>query len=325
MFSKLDPRHRKTLKQVLIGFACLFVLMNVMAFFHAWNFSHFNPKLTKRVNGYKMTFGQKIGSLFLGVDMPRPTNDTLPKLPYETFKLQSNRQIECWYIKADSAIGTVALFHGYGGAKSSMLQRGYYLHSLGYNILLADFMGSGGSEGNSTTIGILEGVQVKTCVDYLIKRGDKNICLFGTSMGAASILKAMDTEALPVQSLILECPFGSMGQAVDNRFKLMGVPTFPMASMLMFWGSVQTGHSLFSHNPATYAKAVKIPTLLLWGEKDDKVNREEIDAIYTNLQGPKQLKTYPTAKHESYLNNYRQQWSEDIKGFLSTYKLKTLP
>lgn len=266
-----------------------------------------------------MPLGQKISTLFLGVDMPRPVNDSLPKLPYETITLQSNKKLECWYIKADSAIGTVALFHGYGGAKASMLQRGYYLHSLGYNLLLADFMGSGGSEGNATTIGVLEGQQVKTCVDYLIRRGDKNIYLFGTSMGAASILKAINTQALPVKALLLECPFGSMAQAVDNRFKLMGVPAFPMARMLMFWGWVQTGCNLFTHKPYEYAKAVKVPTLLLWGEKDDKVNRAEIDAIYANLNGPKHLVTYPNAKHESYLNDYSTKWKGDIAAFLATY------
>ncbi|UPT66853.1 MAG: lysophospholipase [Sphingobacteriales bacterium JAD_PAG50586_3] len=318
--AELKPNQKKTLKYLLIGFACFFVFINAIAFFHAWNFSHFNPNATKRVNGNKMSVGQKISAMFFGVDMPRPVNDSLPTLPYETITLQSNRQIECWYIKADSAIGTVALFHGYGGAKSSMLQRGYYLHSLGYNLLLADFMGSGGSEGNATTIGLLEGAQVKTCVDYLVKRGDNNICLFGTSMGAASILKAIDTEQLPVQSLILECPFGTMTQAVDNRFKLMGVPAFPMAKLLMFWGCVQTGCNLFTHSPANYAKKVKVPTLLLWGEQDDKVNREEIDAIYNNLAGPKRLITYPNARHESYLNKYSSEWQSDVAGFLATTK-----
>ncbi len=314
----LKPNQKKIIKYLLVGFACLFVFMNAIAFFHAWNFSHFNPNATKRVNGYEKSAGQKLSSLFLGVDMPRPVNDSLPILPYETITLQSNKTLECWYIKADSAIGTVALFHGYGGSKSSMLQRGYYLHSLGYNLLLADFMGSGGSEGNTTTIGLLEGAQVKTCVDYLVKRGDKNICLFGTSMGAASILKAMDTEPLPVQSLILECPFGSMTQAVNNRFKLMGVPSFPMAKLLMFWGCVQTGGNLFTHSPANYAQKVKLPTLVLWGEKDDKVNREEIDAVYTNLAGPKQLATYPNSKHESYLNHDSDKWKNDIRIFFSS-------
>ena len=57
-------------------------------------------------------------------------------------------------------------------------------------------MGSGGSEGNETTIGYKEAEEVKSCYDYVAGQGEKRIFLFGTSMGAAAILK--DNERLPI-------------------------------------------------------------------------------------------------------------------------------
>lgn len=310
------PARKKILKWLFISFAVVFTVVNVVAFFHAWKFSHFNADLHKRIIADSLTEGQKVNMLLFGVDIPRPYNDWEPDSTCETVTLQSNKKIECWYFTKENAKGTVILFHGFGGSKSQMLGKQGYFQSFGYNTLLVDFQGSGGSEGNISTIGYYEAQQVKTAYDYIAGKGEKNIHLFGSSMGAAAILKAMDDYQLPVKSLILECPFGSLLQAIKNRFDIMGAPSFPFAHLLMFWGSVQNGCNMFNHCPADYAKSVKAPTLLLWGEQDDKVTRQEIDDIYNNLQGPKHLITYPEARHESYLLKYNREWVADVEGFL---------
>lgn len=100
----------------------------------------------------------------------------------------------------------------------------------------------------------------------------------------------------------------------------MGVPTFPMAHLLVFWGGIQNGYNAFRHNPETYALKINTPTLLLYGKQDVKVNREEIESIYSNLKGPKTLETYPKAGHENYLNLYQKEWTTDVKQFLEKNK-----
>jgi uncharacterized protein len=72
----------------------------------------------------------------------------------------------------------------------------------------------------------------------------------------------------------------------------------------------------FSHNPETYAQAIKCPTLLLYGLRDPKVSREEIEAIYNNLQARKQLVTFPLAEHENYLKKYKPEWTATVAQFL---------
>lgn len=207
--------------------------------------------------------------------------------------------LDCWLINTDSAKGTVLLFHGYGGEKSSMLDKAEEFLKLNFNVLLVDFMGAGQSEGNQTTIGFKEAEEVKDCFEYIQKKGEKNIHLFGTSMGAVAIMKAIDEFQVKPRSIMIECPFGSMYKTVCARFRLVKVPTFPMAGMLMFWGGLQNGFWAFSHNPIEYAKNISCPTLLLYGEKDNRVSREEIKSIFSNLKGPKKLVTYPLAGHET--------------------------
>lgn len=123
----------------------------------------------------KLSTLQKIKILILGVSNPRHENLTIPTSEFETIKLNSNKEIECWSIKTENAKGSVIFFHGFGGNKSSLLDKAEVFLGLGYNIFLVDFMGSGGSEGNQTSIGFLEAEQVRTSFNYLSKQGKQNI------------------------------------------------------------------------------------------------------------------------------------------------------
>ena len=322
-FKEFNTRM-KIVKRLLWIIAALFILMNIIANFHAYKFTHFADKyVSKTKSPDKLTSFDKIKTLLFGVNNPRPTNNIKPSTYFETIELQSNKRIECWYIKKDSSIkpdsasGTIVMFHGYSGEKSSMLDKSDEFLKINYNTMLVDFMGSGGSEGNQTTLGAKEAEEVKTVFDYLTKRGEKNIYLFGTSMGAVSILKAINDYHIKPKGIILECPFGSMYQTTCARFKTMNAPTFPMAGLLVFWGGIQNGFWAFGHNPTEYAKKVTCPTLILYGEQDKNVSREEIDEIYNNVKGGKVLKTYKLAGHENYLLKYKSEWKEDISKFVT--------
>jgi alpha-beta hydrolase superfamily lysophospholipase len=296
----------------------LFVLLNVVAIFHSYKFTHFvDSKTAKTKDPRKLTNGQKISTLVFGVNNPRPENTTVPSGDYQTIKLHSNREIECWSINIKNAKGSVILFHGFSGQKASLLDKAEVFHGLGYNTFLVDFMGSGGSEGNQTTIGFLEAEQVKTCFDYLTEKGEKNIFLFGTSMGSVAIMKAISDFDIKPKGIIIECPFGSMYKTVCARFKTMNAPTFPMAGLLVFWGGIQNGFWAFGHNPTEYSKKITCPTLLMYGQQDEKVSQAEIDEIFTNLAGQKDLKTYENAGHENYLIKYKDEWTKDITQFLA--------
>lgn len=303
-----------------IGWALLliFIVMNVVAFQHAYKFTHFSETGSARTKDpAELSVWNKVKILFTGIDNPRPEATSLPDIPYKTIRIISTHELECWRMDVPHAKGTIIMFHGYAGEKSSLLARAKEFRKLGYNTVLVDFMGSGGSTGEGTSIGYIEAVQVKDCFDYISKQSG-HVILFGTSMGAAAILKAMDDYALPATSLILECPFGSLYKTVCARFELMHVPAVPMAALLCFWGGIQNGYWAFSHNPSAYAKSVSCPVLLLFGGDDDRVTREETDLIFTNLKGKKQLKIYTGIGHAIFTKSSEKQWVKDVASFLST-------
>lgn len=304
------------IKRSIWSAVTLFVLINVLAAFHAYSFTHFSDSIETRTSLEKQGFWSKVETVLTGVDNPKSLNNIVPEVPYEIINIGGEYPTECWLIRADSSVGTVVICHGYGGCKSSMLDKADEFRAMNYSVLLPDFMGSGGSPGNQCTIGFFEAEQVKACCNYLQARGEENVVLFGTSMGAVAIMKALSENELAVSSAIIECPFGSMYATTVARFDMIGIPAFPMAGLLVFWGGVENGFWAFGHNPTEYAKNIKVPVLLMYGEKDPKVSRGEIDEIYANLSGPKELVTFSQAGHENYLNQYRPQWLSAVHTFL---------
>lgn len=315
-------KNRKALfRKFSIVAISMFGIMNLVAALHAYSFTHFSDSSDSRTSEAGEISGwEKFSALISGVRNPRPENNGHPAIAYETIYLQSNTRIEAWRIRADSSLGTVIIGHGYGGSKSTMMDKANAFLEMHYSVLLIDFMGCGGSEGNQCTIGYFESSDITAAYQFLVNEGENNIVLFGTSMGAVASMKAVSEDSLKVSAMILECPFGSMYKTTCARFNMMNIPSFPMAGLLVFWGGVENGFWAFDHNPTEYSKQISCPALVFYGEKDPKVSREETDEIFSNLQGKKQLTTFPEAGHENYFTRYYSEWNNAVQLFLSETK-----
>lgn len=305
----------------LIGFGIIaFILLNLVVIMHAYKLTHFadsSESKTPKLN--QMTTLDKVKVLITGVSYPKPLNLSEPNLPFEEFVLKDQHQTHGWFIPAEKKPkGVVLIFHGYGGEKSSMLDKAYEFHHRGYSTVLIDFQGSGPTKGNQTTIGYFESEQVSNTYNYVQEKYPNDpILLFGTSMGAVSIMRAFhDNDQLNPESVILECPFGTMEKTVAARFKKMNLPKSPLTEMILFWGGTINGFWAFNHNPEEYAKSIKCPVLLISGMKDSKVSIEEIEIIHKNLAGEKHLLLLPNCGHENYLINGADQWRKEVSQFL---------
>ena len=304
------------LKWILRLIVLVFIAANVVVIIHAYKFTHFNPSLEPLTKPPSKSIPKdKWKSMFLGVELPKPRAQFIPNFPYENIKIASNEMLDAWHTKLPNAKGTVVLWHGFVGEKSNLLNVARGFQSLGYSTILVDFMGSGASTGVQSTIGYKEAENVKDVYEYLQANGEYNIYLFGVSMGAVAIMKAVVDYHLDAKGLILECPFGTMYKTVAARFKLLGIPEYPLAGALTFWGGTINGFNAFKHNPETYAKQIHLPTLLMFGAKDEFINMKETQTIFNQLQGPKELVVFEDAKHENYLRKDPILWKLAVREF----------
>ncbi len=327
-------KRKRAIKRLGWIVLAVFVLVNIATNLHAYHFTHFkDSNVSKTGKPEALSFRQKAQVLITGVSLPRPKNKTtLPSKLGKRYKIPSQVLLDAWHLIPHAAkrnpyqrmrnpLGTIIMFHGYGGEKTGMLRKARHFLGLNYKVLLVDFMGAGASEGNRTTLGFQEAQQVRDCYSFAQNQlGAKNIWLFGSSMGAAAILKSIHDHPKSVRpkGIMLECPFGTMYKTVQARFKKIKVPPVPLAAMLVFWGGVQNGYWGFSFSPERYARNVKCKTLLMTGGSDPYVSQAEIDLIYKHLKGPKKQVTFARSGHESYLFKYEKEWKEEIQAFLSS-------
>jgi uncharacterized protein len=309
----------RILRRILVLVLILFVLLNVMSAFHAYKFTHFyeEPGL-KRAKPEEMSIGDKASAIFLGVKYPKSVNSLIPQIPYETVHLTTSDQlkIEAWHCRQASPKGTVILFHGHGSSKSKVLPEAMSFYSMGYNVFLVDFRAHGGSQGNTCTIGYKEAEEVKLAYDH-IRQNEKNIILWGISLGAATITHAIDEYNLKPAKVILEMPFGSLLEAVKGRVRTMGLPAQPLSSMLAFWGGIEQGFWAFSLNPCNYAAKINCPTLIQWGRNDARVTEEEANCIFNSVPAAqKKLVVYEHSGHQSLFANETEKWEKEVGNFV---------
>lgn len=311
---------RKWRKRLLYGLLILFIGINAFAAIHGYRFTHFAKSGTERTRDEdKMDFGQKLATVLFGVSIPKPVNDRTPAPPFSTVWLDRPGTHSAWYLAADSPLGTVIVFHGYGGCRSGMLAKAERLRAMHYNCLVPDFSGAGGSEGSSCSIGYFEADEVRAWYRHLRQHDAGPVYLMGQSMGAAAIMKAMHDTSMPVAGLILECPYGTMLQTVKNRFHTIGLPEFPMAQLLVFWGGTLQGFNAFSLEPEVYAKSLRTPVLLIRGSLDKRVTLAETETIYRNLQGRKRRLELAGAGHNDMLERGGASWNAAVRAFLQEF------
>lgn len=309
---------KRNLKKFGISFFVLFLLGNVVVYNHAYRFTHFvDSSFEKTRKPEELSFGEKLSALFWGISIPKPVNHNTPNSKFKTINIKSDELLEVWQIDVPNEKGTIIMFHGYSSSKSSLLSYADEFNKKGFSTLLVDFRGSGGSTGNTTTIGFKESKDVAKVFEYCKKsKPNSKIVLFGSSMGAVSIMKAIEEYNIKPFKIILECPFGSMLAATQKRFDAMGFPTFPFSELILFYGGLQTGINAFNHNPIEYAYKINVPTLLMYGAQDTRVSREEIDSIYENLPSEKYLVILDNSAHEVYLNDDEFAWHKAVNEFL---------
>ena len=316
---KIKNKFRHFGKLILWVFLVQFILINISASLYAYKLTHFYKS-----DGLKKSFSSKnifakTWKLFTGPKYVKSVITEMPQFAFETVKLNTRDHIliEAWYSGVDSAKGTILLFHGISANKGYMLSEAYEFRRLGYNVMLVDLRGHGNSGGNYTTTGVKESEEVKLAYDYALQQGNKNIFLYGVSMGAVIIMKAISDYSLQPAGIILEMPFASLHDHLKARARTLGFPEEPFGFLVTFWVGMERGFNGFKHRTCLYAAKVNCPVLMQSGALDNYVQRGETERVYSHIASQKKkLVVYEHASHESLLGNEPIKWKKEVSDFL---------
>jgi alpha-beta hydrolase superfamily lysophospholipase len=303
-----------------------FVLINISAALYAHKLTHLKPPSAEVLANKPASRNifSKTWRLFTGPTFYRqPVTDT-PTFGFTALQLKTKGGIiiDTWYGRADSsARGTVLLFHGLTSNKGQVLDEATAFRTWGYNVLVVDTRSHGNSQGDITTFGFKEAEEVKLAYDQVIKNGEKNIVLWGTSMGAVIIMKAISDYQIQPSGIIIDMPFLSLQAHLKGRARLLGFPSQPFGFLTTFWIGVENGFNGFGFKTTRYAKHIHCPVLEQYGEDDEAVLKPEVEAIYESIPSAnKKLVIYENAVHESFLRNDPVTWKKEVKNFLDRLK-----
>ena len=318
----LKTKSKRWLVACVIVLVVGFILLNAVAYRHAYAMLHFTAGQQRTPQPEKLSLARKVKVLFCGVVIPRPqTTASMLELGPQAKSLRldctNGISLGAWYCPGSNQNSQVILFHGYSSEKSGTLPEAKAFLEMGYSVLLVDFRGSGDSSESYTTIGFDEADDVAAAVRYARAHLPcHRVILYGQSMGAVAILRAIHNNAVHPDAIVAEAVFDKLLNTVRHRFEAMGVPSFPSAELLVFWGGYQVGFNGFRHNPVQYAKDVTCPILFLHGANDPRARIPEARNVFAAVPGFKRFKEFPDIGHEAGVVRYPDAWKNAVSQFL---------
>ncbi|MGG9960750.1 alpha/beta hydrolase [Ferruginibacter sp. SUN106] len=314
----MTGKRRKLYKRIFFIVTVFFLLINLILIGQAYHLTHFYEHGTvKSIEEQTGSFRNQAQVVLFGLKQEKLIG-TKPDSAFSNIKLKTKDSLvlDAWLIRVAHSKGTIALFHGHGSEKSANLSQSNTFNEMGYSTILVDFRAHGQSEGNTCTIGYREAEDIKLVYDFLEKNGEKNIILYGISMGAATVTKAINDYDLAPKKIILEMPFASLNETAEGKMRMAGLPAEPLASLLTFWGGAINGFWAFNMRPKEFVKKIKCPVLLQWGRQDKGVSGAEINEIFKNISSTKKLVVYEKSGHENLCENEPEKWEGNIDAFL---------
>lgn len=201
----------------------------------------------------------------------------------------------------------VLLCHGFLSGKNSTTNKTLTrsLTEQGLATFRFDFFGQGESEGpfENLTLAVALG-QALAALDWLAARGYTRIGLVGSSFGGLiAILTASKRPELAC--LGLKCPVVDFAEVLRLEFGEAGMAHWKTHHEIpdVTGGSkpVRLRYALYEncleYDGHKAAATIKMPTLIVQGEKDDLVPLHQSRRLMEALQGKRQLEILPGADH----------------------------
>ena len=224
------------------------------------------------------------------------------------FTTSDGVRLNGWFVPHREAPSTLVWFHGNAGNIGNRVENIKLLHDLvKVNIFIFDYRGYGRSLGRPSEAGTyLDGEAALELVRNKI--GDKaetRIVLFGRSLGAA--VAAEMANRFHSQGLILESPFISIAAMARVIF-----PWLPIGPLL-----------ITRYDTLDKIKKIKVPVLVLHGNRDEIVPFEHGKAIFAAAPEPKKFFTIVGASHNDTYAIGGETYFRELRLFIESTAQKT--
>lgn len=238
------------------------------------------------------------------------------KVKYQAIDLMTDDGIRLSAIYTAPRNGAVILLaHGYGGNRPEWLYA--MLTKAGYGVLAWDARAHGKSDGEISTVGYFEVLDVKAGLDYVSAQPNiEHVGAWGGSMDGATMIRAA-AQYPQVEALVVDSPYSSL----EDEFDYL-VPYPFINPLVKFFAETQTGLDINALRPVDeIAKISPRPVYIIQGTGDKVVPANTAEQLFNAAGEPRFLWTEENVAHLGmYLDNPRK-YERRVVGFFDEYLL----
>lgn len=176
------------------------------------------------------------------------------------------RRLEVWRIEPENpSRGIVVFAHGWGRNRDRMIGRARYFAKWGFTAVVH----SARDHGQSSSKRFMNAVKFSEDIDAVLNWVKDPVILYGHSAGAAAAAISASHNQNQVKLLFLEACYAYTEEALLNLYRWFN-PLFGyfFGPMILFWMNLFYRNRLDSVSPARLAPSLKMPVMLIHGEKD---------------------------------------------------------
>ena len=234
--------------------------------------------------------GALVASYFTFWRAVRPPRAKVPLKPSDvglevrdiTIDAEDGVALHGWLVPRPGAPGVVVL-HGYPAEKAEMLPIAATL-APHFSVLLMDLRYFGRSGGGATTFGVRERGDLRRAVDVLIAQGSSSVGVFGMSLGGAvAILTAAEDPR--IRAIAAYAPYSDLKTLARELHEWLGLAKYPYVELMALWGRLLLGVDLGVASPATAARHLMTPVLLIASRQDELIRFHHAEALQAALRG----------------------------------------
>ena len=223
-------------------------------------------------------------------------------------------RLSAWYTPPRKG-AVILLAHGYGDNRPEWIHA--MLAKKGYGVLSWDARAHGESDGEISTVGYLEVLDVKAALDFVLTQPDVNhIGAWGGSMGGATLIRAT-AQFSEIEALFVDSSFASLN---DEFNYLVPYPVInPLAKFLAEW---QTGFSIRDLNLVDDIALISPrPVYIVHSNGDTVAPPNSGQELFNAANEPRYLWVDENAAHLAiYLDNPRR-YQRRLIGFFDEWLL----
>lgn len=225
-------------------------------------------------------------------------------------------RLSAWWVEERSSRAAL-LVHGWGADKSSrhMLETAVVYEEAGFDVLMLDLRGHGGSEGERVTLGYREVRDVQGALSWLEKRGfdTGRVVLHGWSMGGASVIQA--APGTGVAAVVEESAYADLPPLLRERLpEVSGLPGFFTPGIFLV-GTLFLGIDPWAVRPVEEAGQLSregVPFMIIHSRDDEVVPFEHAEtlakaypeATFWRLEGYEHVRSYEHPRYREKLLNF---------------------